>query len=299
MAAQLRGKPVSERQKSTKRLKLFVYGAAGTGKSYFCTQFNKPYYVDTEKGVGNSKYEENIARNQGVIFETRSFKELFEEIKTLASVQHDYQTLVIDPITPIYNNLLDDFLNAAKMRSTKSRIGEHYQETNKQFQRLIDLLLTIDMNVIVTAHSKDKYGTEMSVIGTTFDAYKKFDYLFDVVLETQLKNNQYMAVALKSRLTALAPNQVIPFSFEQFKELYSKELVDKAPTPLLAQPAHEISQENLASLVRRYLNELSVPLGEVDNWLKKAQVNTIEELSMEQLTAVYRMLKARKERKSA
>ena len=56
---QLRG---SKPKTSKGRLKAFIYGESGSGKSYFCTHFPKPYYIDTEKGVERAKYVENIEK---------------------------------------------------------------------------------------------------------------------------------------------------------------------------------------------------------------------------------------------
>jgi hypothetical protein len=286
---QLRGKPINPQERNRRRLKLFVYGAAGTGKSYFCTQFGKSYYVDTEKSIaGNSKYEQNIYTNGGSLFETRNFTELFKEVYTLASVKHDFQTLVIDPITPIYNNLLDSCLTALNKTNRKQGYGQHYQEANKQFQRLIELLLKIDMNVIITAHSKDKYGPEMNVIGTTFDAYKKFDFLFDVILETQIQGNQYTAISRKSRLVSLEPNQVINFSFSEFSSLYKKELESFVSTPLAGESPSppslsivndmKIEQETLNHLV--YLIQATEASNELkQKWLDYFEVKTFRDLS--------------------
>ena len=44
-------------------------------------------------------------------------------------------------------------------------------------KHLLSLLLRLDMNVIITAHSKNEYGNNMVVLGQTFDCYKKLDYL--------------------------------------------------------------------------------------------------------------------------
>ena len=293
---QLRGQPAKA---TTKRVKVFIYGAAGSGKSYFCTQFPKPYYIDTEKGVECSKYINNIETNQGVVFQTRSFKELYQEIKTLSMVKHDYQTLVIDPITPVYNNLVDDCL--AKIGG-KEGFGRHYQEAAKHFQKLIDLLLAIDMNVILTAHSKDKYGADMSVIGTTYDAYKKIDFLFDVVIEAVTRGKKYVGISKKSRIISLEPNQEFNFTFDEFSSLYKKELESFESNPIhdneqVANSLHIVYEvkDNIndpinskdLEILKEMIKESNTDEMDICTYLK---IECIGEMRQSQLPAIMRML---------
>jgi len=227
----LRGVPPKE---TNRRLKLFLFGEPGVGKSYFSTHFNSPYYIDTERGVARAKYIDNIIRNQGIVFYTRKFDELYQEIVALSAVQHPYQTLVIDSITTIYNNLIEEELLKIENAGRRPKIAEEYQRANMQFKKLVGLLLDIDMNVIVTAHAKKEYGAEMQVIGTTFDAYKKIAFMFDVVIEAFIKKGRYMAISKKSRLLDLMPEQEFEFSFSEFSRLYKKELEYFQPKPTVA-----------------------------------------------------------------
>lgn len=259
-------KPKSEKC----RLKAFIYGDAGSGKSFFCTQFPKPYYIDTEKGAKLSKYAQNIEASGGVIFETRRYEELYNEVKQLATVQHDFQTLVIDPITPIYTNLVDKYLQ----RAEKKKYGGPYDDANRDFKRLCNLLLSIDMNVIVTAHAKDKYGTNMSIIGTTFDAYKKFNHIFDEVYEAVLVNGRHTGICRKTRLKSLKASDNFDFSYQEFSKIYQDELKFFAPKPI-------ISQENkVIQLEKKEVNEIEVRAKQV---LEKGDIKLLDPISKETL----------------
>src|SRR5580692_879916 len=177
--SKLRGKKPSDAEKN-KRFKAFFYGSAGVGKTMASIGFPKPYRIDTEKGAENSQYCKLLNDNGGSIFQTSDFDEVTKEVKILLSEKHDYKTLIIDPLTTIYNDLLD---KAAISMGTE--FGRHYGEANKHMKKLISLLLKLDMNVIITSHSKTEYGDNMKVVGSTFDCYKKIDYLFDLVLNIQ------------------------------------------------------------------------------------------------------------------
>jgi hypothetical protein len=280
---QLRG---TKPKTSKGRLKAFIYGESGSGKSYFCTHFPKPYYIDTEKGVERAKYVENIEKRDGAVFQTRNFADIYEEVKLLATTEHDYQTLIIDPITPIYDNLLDECLVKLKGRSA---YGQHYGDANKQFKKLIDLLLTIDMNVLVTAHVKKEYGSEMNVVGTTFDAYKKFNFLFDVVIETMVRKGRYIGISKKSRLVSLGADEEFDFSYQEFSKLYRQELEYFTPKPIaVAEPVdvkpalsvvdREMTEETRHRLLR-LIEAVYLSPEETETIKTWAKVNRIEDVS--------------------
>src|SRR5690349_14521958 len=90
-----------------KRLKALFYGTAGVGKTTASIQFPAPYLIDTEKGAENTQYVELLKKQGGAIFQTSQFDEMIAEITALLSESHPYKTLIIDPITVVYNDLLD------------------------------------------------------------------------------------------------------------------------------------------------------------------------------------------------
>ena len=68
---------------------------------------------------------------------------------------------------------LDDYSNFLKLGSAGD-FGRHYGEANKIMKRLANLIMALDMNVVVTAHSKKEYGDNLKVLGHTFDAGEAF-----------------------------------------------------------------------------------------------------------------------------
>ena len=228
---QLRGVPP---RATRKRIKMMLYGKAKTGKSLFCTQFPKPYYIDTERGVDFDKYVSNIEANNGVVFQTTDYKELLKEIETISTIEHDYQTLVIDSISTIRDNLVDEELQKIESSDKQSKYSQEHQFANLKLKRIYRLLLDIDMHVIITAHSKEKYAAdEFKVIGTTGDAHKKSDHLFDLLLETFVSGTKYYSICRGSRLRGLKNNQEIETSYQKFYEHYMKEMEYLKPIPLI------------------------------------------------------------------
>src|SRR5687768_14151972 len=86
----------------TKRLKLFMFGPAGVGKTTAAIQFPNSYIIDAERGAEN--YDKIIAGSGSVIFQTNDMQVVIAEVKSLLTEKHDYRTLVIDPITTLYND---------------------------------------------------------------------------------------------------------------------------------------------------------------------------------------------------
>src|SRR2546428_5355434 len=85
----------------SKRVKLFMFGPAGVGKTAAAIQFPNSYIIDGERGTEN--YDKLITASGSVVFQTTDINEVLAEVKALLTVKHDFRTLVIDPITPIFN----------------------------------------------------------------------------------------------------------------------------------------------------------------------------------------------------
>ena len=145
----------------TKRLKLFMFGPAGVGKTTAAIQFPRPYIIDCERGTEN--YDKTITAAGGAVYQTTDIHEVIAEVKALLTEAHEFRTLVIDPITTVYNDLLEKC--EAKVGSD---FGRHYGAANKEMKRLANLIMALDMNVVITAHAKAEYGDNLKKLGYTF-----------------------------------------------------------------------------------------------------------------------------------
>jgi hypothetical protein len=263
-----------------KRLKLFLYGNAGVGKTTAAISFPNVYLIDTEKGAIHSQYVKLLEKSNGAIFNTSDFNEVIAEIKSLLTEKHDYKTLVIDPLTTIYNDLVD---KSAIKNGTE--YGRHYSEANKQMKHLVSLLLRLDMNVIITSHSKTEYGQNLSVLGQTFDCYKKLDYMFDLVLEIQKRGKDRVGFIKKTRLEGFPDGESFPFGYDYISDKYGKNILEK-----------ESMFETLASIEQieefnRLVELFQVPEESIQKWLDKANSGTVEEMSSENIDKCIDFLK--------
>ena len=250
-----------------KRLKALFYGSAGAGKTTAAINFPRPYLIDTEKGATHKQYVETLKKVGGVVYQTSDFDELMNEVKALLTEKHEYKTLIIDPLTTLYNDLLD---KSALKNGTE--FGKHYNEANKRIKHLLSLLLRLDMNVIITSHSKNEYGTNMSVLGQTFDCYKKLDYLFDLVFEVQKRGKERYALVKKSRLEEFPDCETFPFSYDEIAKRYGREILEKDAVP------EKLASKSQVARLQELIDLFKEPEESVGKWLAKANADSLDEM---------------------
>jgi hypothetical protein len=255
-----------------KRLKLFMFGPAGCGKTTAAIQFPNSYIIDAEKGGEN--YDKLINASGSVVFQTNVMDDVIQEVKTLLTEKHEYRTLVIDPITTLYNDLLDKCEQVVG-----SEFGRHYGAANKTMKRLQNLLMQLDMNVVVTAHAKKEYGTNLAVLGYTFDGWKQLDYWFDLVIELQKRGKKRFGKIAKTRIESFPDDEAFEWSYDAIKKKYEDQygqgMLDRAAQVVsLATPEQVTQLKDLLAVVR-------LPEGTTDKWLSKAGVEIWEDMSGE------------------
>ena len=256
--------------KIQKRFKAFLYGKAGVGKTTAAIQFPSPYLIDTEKGAENDQYVELIKKNNGNIYQTSQFEDLLIEVKALATEKHEFKTLIIDPITIIYDNLLEDMENIHG-----NQFGKHYGAANKKMKSLIRWLLRLDMNVIMTAHAKNEYAEGMALIGQTFSGYKDLPYVFDLCMEVKAVGKTRKAFIVKTRIASFELFEEIPYSYEEISKRYQNKSLEKKCVQILLATPEQIRE------LYYYIELLNIPPETVSKWLKKADVESFEEMESE------------------
>jgi hypothetical protein len=91
-----------------------------------------------------------------------------------------------------------------------------YKFIKADVRSIVQKMLALDMNVIVTARSKVLYSQEefMKPIGTTPDGPKELPYMFDIVLELKTENGVHEATVVKDRTNKLP--QSFEFTYKAF-----------------------------------------------------------------------------------
>ncbi|MEE9598029.1 MAG: AAA family ATPase [Acidiferrobacterales bacterium] len=254
-----------------KRLKFFLFGVAGVGKTMAAIQFRNNYLVDAERGQENDEYIKAIAKADSQVFQCTELDEVIVEVRELLTTPHDFRTITIDPITTLYNEQLEK-----SARKVGTDFGRHYNDAAIAMNRLVRLLMRLDMNVIVTSHAKAEYGDDMKKIGITFDAWKKLDYMFDLVLHLERRGRARVATVRKTRLAAFPDGETFDWSYAEFLKRHGQIIEEKTTTATLA-TAEQVAE------VKRLVGVVVLPDGTTDKWLKKADADCWEDMTTEQI----------------
>ena len=213
-----------------------MYGDAGVGKTTAAFELPSPYIIDSEQGTNH--YSEQIEKAGGVVFQTTLMSEVMDEVRSLRTEKHDYKTLVIDAITPLYFDL------AERMEmKVGSDFGRHIAEANKHMRKLVNMLMELDMNVIMTAHSKVQYGDDMKKLGVTFDGWKRLDFIFDLVLELRkISPTKRKAKVVKSRLPNFPDGEVFDWTYNALSERANVEELQREAVAIKVATKEQIEQ---------------------------------------------------------
>jgi len=271
-------------EKIEKRLKMFVFGEAGVGKTLAALQFPNSYVIDTERGT--LFYDEVINKAGSVVFQTLNPDDIKEEVKQLLTTKHQYKTLIVDPITQVYNATQEKWTRIFEKYTKSEKEGEvqdfgmrYWAKVKGDFKGLQRLMLQLDMNVIVTSHQKDVYGSNFSKIGVTFDSMRGDDYLFDLVFRISKKGGERIAETIKER-AEIGKNKFPPefvWSYDNFCKFYGKNIIEKESTPVAMATIEQINT------IKALVENVKVDEAEINRWFAKADVSEWDEMTSDQI----------------
>lgn len=206
--------PFSPPAKSEPRVKTLVFGGPGAGKTYLALGAPGPIAViDTEGGTAFYEGRKGLSAFERLT--TKSYAEVKAAVEYLATGDHPYQTLVIDPVTIIYETLqASALIRRAEMNRRRSRGSSDPDEADlemldwgrikRSYKSLMTALVNLDMHVIVTAREKAETvrgnDGEMHPTGRYLaDTEKGTAYFFDVVLRLVDEDGRRVAIVAKDR----------------------------------------------------------------------------------------------------
>lgn len=250
------GSPFQKARSLEKRLKLFLWGDSGVGKTTLSLQFPKPVVIDLEGGA--DLYGESFDFD---VLRASTADEVMEAVQWLLTHPHAYRTLVIDPIT-VYWDALQKKWSDIFLRRNKGSKGYKFEfydlqprdwmTVKAEFKELIRKLIALDMNVIVTARQKVQYadGAFMKAIGETFDGEKSLPYLFDTIVRLYRdEKGRFLGECLKDRSNKL-PKEDFAAAYAVFESVFGKQALARKAKPLVL--ATEEQKQAIAAHIERF-----------------------------------------------
>ena len=211
------------------RVKMMMFGAPSTGKTWLALDFPNVYYIDTEGGANKPQYLDKLRKSNGVYLGTdqgsNCYSDVVSQVESLATEKHDYKTLVIDSIS--YLDMLE--IAKEKKRLLESNEKDAYGASKKPAiacsRQLFLWLSRIDMNVILIAHEIGKYenGEQIDIIP---DGWVKWEHMLELSIRTyKLGSDDFKATVKKSREAGFQPLTSFNLAFDIFVDKFGRERI--------------------------------------------------------------------------
>lgn len=269
----LKGKPP---ETIIKRAKVFIYGETNTGKSRELTKFPLGYYIDCEKGSENDMYTANLKASKSHYYFTNDLDDITNEILSLSKDKHPFQNLIIDPITVPY--LLDCDAEAERLQRKDGKdgteFGRNQRVPKRKMRRIFQLAFRLDMNVFITAHLKNDWK-DQKIVGTTFDADQKIDYMFDLIIEVVRRGDKSYGIVRKTRVGGFKIDGEFPFEYNEIVNRYGREIFERESVPIA------LISEGTAKQIRELLDARKDGDDLLEKVLKKADIDVLEDATQE------------------
>lgn len=275
-----------------KRVKMMVFSSPGLGKTTAAINWPKSVIIDMEHGTDN--YHETILKNGSVVLHTTNPDEVKDEIKTLLTEKHDYRTIVIDPVTILYQSIQEKWTRIFSKYADTEKATElqdfgfrYWAKVKSDYKSIMRMLLACDLNVILTAHQKDVYGEGMKKVGFGSDSMKGDEHIFDYVFQLVMDSKGRRTAITKKERAEVGKNKFpseFEWSYANFKVYYGAENLERESTPVPLASAEQVAE------VKRLLSIVKVE----DNWeadvLTKADVDYWQEMTAEKIGKVLEFL---------
>lgn len=273
------GAPFQKASTMDKRLKLFLWGDSGAGKTTLALQFPSPVVIDLEGGA--DLYGDSFKFD---VIRTTSPDDVMKSVDWLLTHKHEYRTLVVDPITVYWDGLQKKWSDIFLKRKTDSK-GYKYEffdlqpkdwmTIKQEWKELIRKLIALDMNVIVTAREKTKYreGSFMVAIGETFDGEKSLPYTFDSIIHMWVNGKgKFMGYCIKDRSNKL-PHEEFECSFKLFEESFGEGFLNRKAKPI------EYATEAQKKQLNQFISQFAITTEQLKKRLRAYDATGFDDLT--------------------
>jgi hypothetical protein len=253
---------------------VLIGGGSALGKSFFCANIPDSLIYDTDLGGGLAPYDERIKRNGSERIEASSYKDILDDLKERQHGGRIKTNLVIDHLTILQQTAIIDY-----NPQYKDDFGRSYTRAHSDWRKIRDYCRVLDCGLFCTAHMKGTYEDGKEV-GKEIDGAKNLEADFPIVLYLMGKGGAYPSTARVKKwrrdpedARGLLPT-TFPFTWEEFKKVFGMG-IDRERTPVIVASVEQVSE------LKRLVDVVKLPEGQVEKWLTKASVETIDELPAE------------------
>lgn len=257
--------------------KIVIFGKPGVGKTWGALGFPGAYVIDCEGGASLDRYQDILEKSGGMYLGpedgANDFNVVLDEIRQLATSQHDFRTLIIDSYSKLFNTRIaekTEVMERANVDMDKT-FGREKKPAINATRHLVAWLGKLDMNVLLICHEKDVWS-DGKVVGTTFDGWDRLEYELDLVMQIIKTGETRRAVIGKCRLGQFKSGQVIDWNYPSFAEHYGMEVMEAAAKPT------ELATVEQVSLVQQLANAVKLDADTQAKWFEKAGVDHWSEM---------------------
>lgn len=283
-------KAVSPKAAQTSKPKILVFGRPGVGKTWWALEFPSVYYIDTEGGASRDQYIKKLQASAGVYMgpeqDSQDFEKVIEELKTLATEEHPYKTVIIDSLSKLYNTTIAREMDRL---GDKDAFGASKKPATALTRKLISWIDRIDMNVILITHEKILWEKSEQT-GYTFDAWEKLEYELDLAIRVVKSGDKRVGNVRKSRIEGFPDGANFRWNYTEFAQRYGKEIIETQGKAI------ELATPEQVGILSGLLQDNKVPTEVQEKWLAKEKVIDFREMNASRVANLIDHLKAVKER---
>lgn len=278
-------KAVDPKSAEPSKPKIIIFGKPGVKKTWISLDFPTTYYIDTEGGANLEAYTDKLKKSGGLYFGpeqgSQNFEEVIEQVKALATENHNFKTLVIDSKSKIFNI---EIASEMERLGDKDAFGASKKPAVAKTRRLVNWLDRLDMTVILICHEKPVWANDKQV-GVTFDGYDKLEYELHLCLNIVKIGTESKAFVKKSRLPGFSDASSFNWTYEEFANRYGKDVLEStAKTIVLATP-EQVQQ------LKALIDVVKLPEGQEKKWLDKAKADSYDEMDSDKIAAIINYIK--------
>ena len=221
-----------------KHLKVLVYGPSGSGKTHLALTFPTPAVIDMEGGTDlfGNRFDFHVLK-------TKDYREVIRAVDLVAADGNGYGTLVLDPVTVLWQVLMEAGQIMAERRIQKRNKNANLDNAaltqrdwgiiKRKVNALYTRLVNMPCHVVVIGRIKDvnkTKGNEIVKVGERVDAEKSTEYMFDIICKLVMENGKRIGIIEKDRSGQLQGQRLEDPAFEDFAKIVELSLAGTETT---------------------------------------------------------------------